>query len=82
MFIRNAHGEYSQPREVFTGKTCSVKGCTKSGCDRGHVRKCDSEGNYISRQVYIIPLCTKHNRSKTDEVLEVKAGTNFVAINE
>lgn len=81
MFVRNVHGTYSMPNVSFTGKKCSVKGCSEPGCDRGHVYKCHADGELISRKIYIIPMCTEHNRSKTDEALEVTESTVFIEIN-
>ena len=82
MYIRNAHGEYSMPNINLENCYCCVKGCFQIATDRAHVRKCKYNGEFISRDVYVVPMCTTHNRSKSDEVFEVKDDTNFVRITD
>ncbi len=52
--------------------------CTAKTVDRAHVMKCDSMGNTSSRKVYVIPLCTSHNRSKSDATIHVKRIPQFL----
>lgn len=81
MYIRNAHGEYNTPKVSFEGKKCCVKNCNNDATDRAHIRKFNKNGEYSNRTVYIVPMCTEHNRSRTDKVFEVKENTPFEAIN-
>lgn len=69
------------PNVTFEGKKCCVKNCNKDATDRVHVRKCNKDGHYNKMTVYIVPMCETHNRSKTDDVLEVKTDTVFIPIN-
>lgn len=80
MFVRNAHGDYKSVNIKVTGN-CSVKGCTNKAIDIAHVRKCDKGGNLLSQKVYVVPMCTQHNRSKTDSPLELNANTSLIEIN-
>ena len=81
MYVRNAHGDYSMNGYVLPTCNCCVYGCPSRATDRAHVRKSDSNGNLLSRNVYIVPMCEFHNRSKIDEPLRVKDSTEFFPIN-
>ena len=81
LYVRNAHGNYKQPISPYGSKQCAAYGCSEFIVDRAHVRKCDFEGVLLERTVYVIPLCYKHNRSKSDEPIHVKDSTEFIPIN-
>ncbi len=72
MYVRNAHGEYKKIDIVISGN-CAVKGCTNPASDESHVRKCKANGELLSHNIYVVKMCTTHNRSKTDDVLELNA---------
>lgn len=82
MYIRNAHGKYLMPNINLENCYCCVKNCFQSATDRAHVRKCYPNGEFISRDIYVVPMCTTHNRSKSDDVFEAKDDTNFVKISD
>lgn len=44
--------------------------------------KCDYEGNLDSRKKYVIPLCTTHNRSRSDKPIIPKDSTVFLPLTE
>lgn len=80
IYVRNAHGDYSMPIKPYETTVCAAYGCTETKTDRAHVRKCDSLGRITNFSVYVIPLCSIHNRSRTDEPIHVKDTTDFIPI--
>lgn len=81
MFVRNAHGKYTTPEITNKYYFCCVKGCLNPAEDRAHVRICNQFGKIRNMTVYVVPMCTKHNRSKGDAPLEIRDNTILVKIN-
>ena len=60
---------------------CCIQGCSELAEHGAHVIRPKAQNESYKRNLYIVPMCTKHNSMHGKELIAV-AGTTFVRANQ